>query len=105
MSHDKIKAATRERMTVTGEPYAAARREVMREHQAASDTRRSELADATVHNPLPGGSMLLWINGPCGVGKTATAFELNRRLPGSVACGPEDVGYGIVRLLARAVPH
>ena len=80
MSHDKIKSATRERMTVTGEPYAAARREVMREHQAASDTRRSEPADATVHDPLPGGSMLLWINGPFGAGKTATASELCRRL-------------------------
>ena len=103
MSHDKIKSATRERMTVTGEPYAAARREVMREHQAASDTRRSEPADATVHDPLPGGSMLLWINGPCGVGKTATAFELNRRLPGSVLCDPEHVGYGMRRMLPRSL--
>jgi hypothetical protein len=101
MSHDKIRSATRERMTVTGEPYAAARREVMREHKAAGGTRRSELADATVHNPPPGGSMLLWINGPCGVGKTATAFELNRRLPGSVLCDPEHVGYGMRRMLPR----
>src|ERR1700689_878409 len=103
MSHDKIKSATRDRMTVTGEPYAAARREVMREHQAASDTRRSELADATVHNPPPAESMLLWINGPCGVGKTATAFELNRRLPGSVVCDPEHVGYGMLRMLPRSL--
>ncbi len=36
MSHDKIKAATRERMARTGESYATARREVIREHQAAS---------------------------------------------------------------------
>jgi hypothetical protein len=35
MSHDKIKAAARERMARTGEPYAAARRAVIREHQAA----------------------------------------------------------------------
>jgi hypothetical protein len=55
MSHDKIKSATRERMTVTGEPYAAARREAISEHRAASGRA-----------PLPGGSMLLWINGPCG---------------------------------------
>ena len=92
MSHDKIKSATRERMTVTGEPYAAARREVMREYQAAS--RR---------DPLPSDSMLLWINGPCGVGKTATAFELNRRLPGSVVCDPEHVGYGMRRMLPRSL--
>jgi hypothetical protein len=34
MSHDKIRTATRKRMTETGESYAAARREVIREHQA-----------------------------------------------------------------------
>jgi hypothetical protein len=33
--------------------------------------------------------MLLWINGPFGGGKTATAHELNRRLPGSAVCDPE----------------
>lgn len=35
MSHDKISAAARQRMAETGEPYAAARRAVIREHQAA----------------------------------------------------------------------
>ena len=34
MSHDKIRAATRKRMAETGESYAAARREVIKEHQA-----------------------------------------------------------------------
>ena len=34
MSLDKIRAAARERMAQTGEPYAIARREVLREHQA-----------------------------------------------------------------------
>jgi AAA domain len=43
--------------------------------------------------------MLLWINGPFGGGKTATAFELNRRLPGSVVCDPEHVGFGMRRML------
>jgi hypothetical protein len=37
MSHDKIRAATRKRMAETGEPYAVARREVIREHQAAGE--------------------------------------------------------------------
>jgi hypothetical protein len=36
MSHDKIRAATRKRMAETGESYAAARREVISEHQAAA---------------------------------------------------------------------
>jgi hypothetical protein len=88
MSHDKIKAAARERMAETGEPYATARREAIRQHQAVGG-----------HSPLPGTTMLLWINGPCGVGKTATAFELHRRLPGSVVCDPEHVGYGMFRML------
>jgi hypothetical protein len=89
MSHDKIKAAARERMAATGEPYAAARREVVRrQHQAVGG-----------RGPLRGTTMLLWINGPSGVGKTATAFELNRRLPGSVVCDPAHVGFGMRRML------
>lgn len=92
MSHDKIKAAARERMAGTGEPYAAARREVISEYQAAAGQA-----------PLPGAGTLMWINGPCGVGKTATAFELRRRLPGSVVCDPEHVGFGIRRMLPASL--
>ncbi|MGH3167162.1 MAG: hypothetical protein ACRDN0_14895, partial [Trebonia sp.] len=36
MSHDKIKAAARERMAQTGEPYAAARRAVVDEHRGGT---------------------------------------------------------------------
>ena len=43
--------------------------------------------------------MLLWINGPFGGGKTQTAYELRRRLPGSVVCDPEHVGFGLHRAL------
>ncbi|MFI9586509.1 AAA family ATPase [Streptomyces sp. NPDC052236] len=43
--------------------------------------------------------MLLWINGPFGGGKTQTAYELLRRLPGSVVCDPEHVGFGLRRML------
>ncbi|GAB0106454.1 hypothetical protein JMUB6875_54390 [Nocardia sp. JMUB6875] len=45
--------------------------------------------------------MLLWINGPFGGGKTQTAFELHRRLPGSVVCDPEEVGFGLHRVIPR----
>jgi hypothetical protein len=34
MSHDKLKAAARRRMAQTGEPYAVARRAVIKEHEA-----------------------------------------------------------------------
>ncbi|MET7303326.1 AAA family ATPase [Embleya sp. NPDC005575] len=47
--------------------------------------------------------MLLWINGPFGVGKTQTAHELSRRLPGSVICDPELVGFGLHRMLPPAL--
>jgi hypothetical protein len=47
--------------------------------------------------------MLVWINGPFGVGKTATAFELHRRLPGSAVCDPGHVGLGMRRMLPAAL--
>jgi hypothetical protein len=47
--------------------------------------------------------VLVWINGPFGGGKTATAFELERRLPGSVVCDPELLGFGLRRMLPPAL--
>lgn len=47
--------------------------------------------------------MLLWINGPFGGGKTQTAAELHRRLPGSVICDPEHVGFGLHRMMPAAL--
>ena len=52
MSHDKIRAAARKRMTETGEPYAAARRAVIGEHQAAGG-----------QGPLPGAGYALQMSG------------------------------------------
>jgi len=43
--------------------------------------------------------VLVWINGPFGGGKTATAFELHRRVPESVVCDPEHLGFGLHRML------
>lgn len=45
--------------------------------------------------------MLVWINGPFGGGKTQTAYEIHRRLPGSVVCDPEVVGFGLHRMMPR----
>jgi hypothetical protein len=47
--------------------------------------------------------MLVWINGPFGGGKTQTAYELQRRLPGSVVCDPEQVGFGLHRMTPRGL--
>ncbi|WP_406451433.1 AAA family ATPase [Streptomyces sp. NBC_00876] len=46
---------------------------------------------------------LVWVNGPFGGGKTQTAYELQRRLPGSVVCDPERVGFGLHRMLPPAL--
>jgi hypothetical protein len=43
--------------------------------------------------------MLLWINGPFGGGKSWTARELHSRLPGSLICDPEELGFGLQRML------
>ena len=47
--------------------------------------------------------MLVWINGPFGGGKTSTAFELQRRLPGSIVCDPEHLGFALHRMLPPAL--
>jgi hypothetical protein len=56
MSHDKIKAAARRRMTATGEPYAAARRQAIDEHNATRSTSAVSAEDiraaAEVHREL-----------------------------------------------------
>jgi hypothetical protein len=49
--------------------------------------------------------MLLWINGPFGGGKTQTAHELRRRLPGSVICDPEEIGFGLHRMTPSHLRH
>jgi hypothetical protein len=92
VSHDKIKSAARERMARTGERYAAARREVITERESASSC-----------GSPPGSRVVIWINGPCGVGKKTVAAELNRRLPGSVVCSPGAVGLAMHRMLPPSV--
>jgi hypothetical protein len=58
MSHDKISSAARKRMAQTGEPYAAARRAVVNEHQAAagqvppSDARCALRMSGEIHDWL-----------------------------------------------------
>ncbi len=49
--------------------------------------------------------MLLWINGPFGGGKTQTAHEIQRRLPDSVICDPEEVGFGLRRMTPSHLRH
>ncbi len=39
--------------------------------------------------------MIIWVNGPFGVGKTQTAFELQARLPNSFVIDPEELGFAL----------
>jgi hypothetical protein len=45
------------------------------------------------------GPVLVWINGAFGSGKTQTAFELLRRIPGAHVADPELIGFAIHRML------
>ena len=47
---------------------------------------------------------VLWLNGPFGVGKTATAKELKRLLPSAVMFDPEIPGWIIKRTIGRLKP-
>ena len=47
--------------------------------------------------------MIVWINGTFGVGKTQTAHELRRRLGHGWVADPELVGFGLHRMLPRAL--
>lgn len=47
--------------------------------------------------------MILWINGAFGSGKTTSAYELNRRLPGSYVYDPENIGYFLFKNTPRGL--
>jgi len=41
--------------------------------------------------------MVILINGAFGIGKTTVARALSRRIPGSVICDPELIGFVLQR--------
>lgn len=43
--------------------------------------------------------MIIWLNGPFGVGKTQLAEELQSRLSGSFIFDPEEVGFALRKLI------
>lgn len=47
--------------------------------------------------------MIIWINGAFGAGKTQTAYELHRRLPGSYVYDPENAGYFIRKNVPKTI--
>ncbi|WP_041939727.1 MULTISPECIES: AAA family ATPase [Frankia] len=47
--------------------------------------------------------MLIWLNGPNGIGKTQVAYELHRGLAGSFVCDPEHLGFALRRMLPASL--
>ena len=83
MAHDKIKAAARRRMAKTGESYAAARREVIREFRAASSSDPAREPEWFAISYKDMGPISTWAD---------------TRLGGGPAGGRIEVGAGELRL-------
>lgn len=47
--------------------------------------------------------MLIWLNGPNGVGKTQVAYKLHRGLAGAFVCDPEHLGFALRRMLPASL--
>ncbi|MBV9599551.1 MAG: AAA family ATPase [Chloroflexi bacterium] len=48
--------------------------------------------------------MLIWLNGPFGIGKTSAAEALIRRLPGAIVFDPEPVGLMLCEMYRSVEP-
>jgi hypothetical protein len=85
MAHDKIKAAARKRMVETGESYAAARHEVIREFRAASTSDPAEEPEWFAISYKDMGPISTWADtllggGPAGGRIEVDAGELRLRM-------------------------
>jgi hypothetical protein len=103
MAHDKIKAAARRRMAKTGESYAAARREVIREFRAASSSDPAREPEWFAISYKDMGPISTWADtrlggGPAGGRIEVGAAELRLRM----ADFKVDVPRASVRQAARS---
>jgi hypothetical protein len=103
MAHDKIKAAARRRMAETGESYAAARREVIREFRAAGSNDPAGEPDWFAISYDGMGPISTWADtllggGPAGGRIEVHAGELRLRM----ADFKVDVPRACVRRVARS---
>lgn len=103
MAHDKIKAAARRRMAETGESYAAARRGVIREFQAASSSDPAGESERFAISYDGMGPISTWADtllggGPAGGRIEVDAGELRLRM----ADFKVDVPRASVRRVARS---
>jgi hypothetical protein len=103
MAHDKIKAAARRRMEETGESYAAARREVIREFRAAGSSNLAGEPERFAISYDGMGPISTWADtlfggGPAGGRIEVDAGELRLRM----ADFKVDVPRTSVRRVARS---
>jgi hypothetical protein len=103
MSHDKIRAAARERMAETGEPYAAARRKVVKNYQEAGAGASSSSAAWFAISYSDMGRVSLWDEtrrggGPGRGGVEVDSAVLRVRVPDFHL----DIPRGSVRSAARS---
>jgi hypothetical protein len=102
MSHDKIRAAARQRMAKTGEPYATARREVINNYQGAGAASSSSARWFAIdYSDM--GRISLWDEtrrggGPGRGGVEVDSAVLRVRVPGFHL----DIPRGSVRSAARS---
>ena len=106
MTHDKIRAATRKRMAETGEPYATARREVIKNYQAAgaepgaapsSTARWFAISDSDM------GRISLWLEALLGRGSGRWRVKVDSAvLRVRMADFHLDIPRGSVRSVARS---
>ena len=103
MSHDKIRAAARKRMAETGESYATARREVIKNYQAAGAGASSSSARwfAMDYSDMGRGSWLdpLLGRGPAGNGGVEVDSDVLRVRTWDFHM---DIPRGSVRSVARS---
>ena len=103
MSHDKIRAAARQRMAETGEPYATARREVIKNHQAAGAGASSSSARWFAIDYSDMDRVSLWMDTRLGGGPGRGRVEVDSAvLRVRMADFHLDIPRGSVRSAARS---
>jgi hypothetical protein len=103
MAHDKIKAAARERMAKTGESYAAARREVIREFGAAGGREPAGEAGRFAISYQGMGPIFTWTDTLLGGGPAGGRIEVDAAgLRLRMADFKVDVPRACVRRVARS---
>jgi hypothetical protein len=100
MAHDKIKAAARRRMAETGESYAAARREVIREFRAPGNGDQAGEPERFAISYEGMGPISTWADTLLGGGPAGGRIEIG---PGELRLRMADFKVDVPRVSVRRV--